>query len=333
VIPDPGSLRLGGEDHPASSDEHRQEGDEEASRRVPVAAMELREADQHAGDGHQSHHPPVAARGPAVEVGGEPKEESGRRSGGKRRQSSIPVSHLPQLRSAYNESDGANGCGRERREQLVDAGFEHGVRCARRAHHTRPKRRSDSSTIDGSSPRRRFHARLHRPRQSDHDQPPQPRRQAETVRPYRFENHDITVFASQVSTDYLHMVDFGLERARRGFLSRRSIESVEDGLPTGASSTVTGDARPRASGGVAPDRTGPSVCYVVDDQGSGEIQFDRDTVEGLLAGGSFFWLDLDHPNEGDFQIPRCIQVPSARDRRLGAVRPTGQARRVRRLRL
>jgi magnesium transporter len=131
--------------------------------------------------------------------------------------------------------------------------------------------------------------------------------QAETVRPYRFENHDATVFASQVSTDYLHMVDFWLERAHRGFLSRRSIESVEDGAPTGDSSIATGDARRRASSaGVAPDRTGPSVCYVVHDQGSGEIHFDRDTVEGLLARGNFFWLDLDQPSEGDFQILRDV---------------------------
>jgi magnesium transporter len=58
--------------------------------------------------------------------------------------------------------------------------------------------------------------------------------------------------------------------------------------------------------GIAPDRTGPSVCYVVDDQGSSEIRFDRDTVERLLADDGFFWLDLDRPSGADFQILRDV---------------------------
>jgi len=57
---------------------------------------------------------------------------------------------------------------------------------------------------------------------------------------------------------------------------------------------------------VTADRTGPSVCYVVHDQGSGEIHFDRDSVERLLAGGDFFWLDLDQPSEEDFQVLRDV---------------------------
>jgi magnesium transporter len=81
---------------------------------------------------------------------------------------------------------------------------------------------------------------------------------------------------------------------------------VEGGSPTGDSSTVTREARGRAGAGVPPDRTGPSVCYVVHDQGSGEIHFDHDTVERLLAGGDFFWLDLDQPSEEDFQILRDV---------------------------
>ncbi len=52
----------------------------------------------------------------------------------------------------------------------------------------------------------------------------------------------------------------------------------------------------------APERTGPSVCHVVHDEGSGEIQFSREQVEQLLAGGGFFWLDLDQPNASDFEI-------------------------------
>ena len=56
--------------------------------------------------------------------------------------------------------------------------------------------------------------------------------------------------------------------------------------------------------GIAPDRTGPSVCYVVDDQGSSETRFDRVTVDRLLADDGFFWLDLDRPSDADFQILR-----------------------------
>jgi magnesium transporter len=81
---------------------------------------------------------------------------------------------------------------------------------------------------------------------------------------------------------------------------------VEDDSPTGDSSTATGEARQRPGGGVAPDRTGASVCYVVHDQGSGEVHFDHDTVKRLLAAGNFFWLDLDQPSEGDFQILRDV---------------------------
>jgi magnesium transporter len=90
------------------------------------------------------------------------------------------------------------------------------------------------------------------------------------------------------------------------FVGRSSIDLVEDGSSKGDGSTATGVARRRASAGVVPDRTGPSVCYVVHDQGGGEIHFDRDTVERLLAGGDFFWLDLDQPSEDDFQILREV---------------------------
>ena len=54
------------------------------------------------------------------------------------------------------------------------------------------------------------------------------------------------------------------------------------------------------------DRTGPSVCFVVHDDGSKQVHFDRATVEGLLAGGRFFWLDLDQPAEADFEILRNV---------------------------
>jgi len=50
----------------------------------------------------------------------------------------------------------------------------------------------------------------------------------------------------------------------------------------------------------------PSRCEVVDDQGSGMVQFDRETVEGLLDSGSFFWLDLGRPTADDFSILREV---------------------------
>ncbi|MGZ6724639.1 MAG: magnesium/cobalt transporter CorA [Solirubrobacteraceae bacterium] len=56
----------------------------------------------------------------------------------------------------------------------------------------------------------------------------------------------------------------------------------------------------------APDRTGPSVCYVVHRQDSGEMRFSRDAVERLLASGDFFWLDLDQPGADDFEILRDV---------------------------
>jgi magnesium transporter len=45
---------------------------------------------------------------------------------------------------------------------------------------------------------------------------------------------------------------------------------------------------------------------VLNDQGSGVMQFDRETADSLLASGSFFWLDLDHPTRDDFDILREV---------------------------
>jgi magnesium transporter len=47
--------------------------------------------------------------------------------------------------------------------------------------------------------------------------------------------------------------------------------------------------------------TAPSTCRVVQESGSSEQEFSRENVEKLLAGG-FFWLDLDQPDEADFEI-------------------------------
>jgi Mg2+ and Co2+ transporter CorA len=40
--------------------------------------------------------------------------------------------------------------------------------------------------------------------------------------------------------------------------------------------------------------------------GSEQVRFDRATVEGLLAAGRFFWLDLDQPTAADFEILRDV---------------------------
>jgi len=78
---------------------------------------------------------------------------------------------------------------------------------------------------------------------------------------------------------------------------------------------VTGDSRAdraseahagAAAAEVDGDRTGPSVCYVVHPDGSEQVRFDRATVEGLLAAGRFFWLDLDQPDAADFEILRDV---------------------------
>jgi magnesium transporter len=51
-------------------------------------------------------------------------------------------------------------------------------------------------------------------------------------------------------------------------------------------------------------RRAASVCHVSHDGGDKKIDFDRETVSELLAGGSFFWLDLDRPGPDDFEILR-----------------------------
>jgi magnesium transporter len=77
---------------------------------------------------------------------------------------------------------------------------------------------------------------------------------------------------------------------------------VEDDSPADDGSIATGEAPLRPSG-VAPERAGPSV---VQERRSGEVNFDRATLERLQAGGDFFWLDLDQPSEEDFGILRDV---------------------------
>ena len=69
---------------------------------------------------------------------------------------------------------------------------------------------------------------------------------------------------------------------------------------------VTLDAERTWGVDAPPDRTGPSVCHVIDRHGSEQVHFSRETVEARLASGSFFWLDLDQPSAADFEILRDV---------------------------
>jgi magnesium transporter len=48
--------------------------------------------------------------------------------------------------------------------------------------------------------------------------------------------------------------------------------------------------------------TAPVTCRVVSGGGSTEVEFTREEIGKLLAGSDFFWLDLDQPDEADFEI-------------------------------
>ena len=45
---------------------------------------------------------------------------------------------------------------------------------------------------------------------------------------------------------------------------------------------------------------------VIHDRGSEEMHFSRENVEKLLAGDSFFWVDVAQPNEADYAILRDV---------------------------
>ena len=53
-----------------------------------------------------------------------------------------------------------------------------------------------------------------------------------------------------------------------------------------------------------PRRDRRCTCHVIQDGGSARVDFDRETIEGLLAGGGFFWLDLHRPEADDFALLR-----------------------------
>jgi magnesium transporter len=57
---------------------------------------------------------------------------------------------------------------------------------------------------------------------------------------------------------------------------------------------------------LSAERTAPSNCTVIHDRGSEEMRFSRENVEKLLAGDSFFWIDVDQPNAADYAILRDV---------------------------
>ena len=74
------------------------------------------------------------------------------------------------------------------------------------------------------------------------------------------------------------------------------------------SGTVAGNALTDGTQDAEPEarRAPPNSCMVIHDSGSEEMRFSRENVERLLAGGSFFWIDVDQPDEDDFAILREV---------------------------
>jgi len=54
------------------------------------------------------------------------------------------------------------------------------------------------------------------------------------------------------------------------------------------------------------NRTPPNTCTVIHDRGSEQMHLNRENVEKLLGGESFFWLDIDRPDADDYAILRDV---------------------------
>jgi magnesium transporter len=74
---------------------------------------------------------------------------------------------------------------------------------------------------------------------------------------------------------------------------------------TPAPEAATTPATPN-SDAPADGRTGPNRCTVIHARGSEEMAFTRENIERLLAGDSFFWVDVDQPVDQDFAILRDV---------------------------
>ena len=70
------------------------------------------------------------------------------------------------------------------------------------------------------------------------------------------------------------------------------------------SATSAATTRTDTSSASAPaeERTPPNTCTVIHDRGSEQMHLNRENVEKLLAGDSFFWLDIDQPDSDDYAI-------------------------------
>jgi len=57
---------------------------------------------------------------------------------------------------------------------------------------------------------------------------------------------------------------------------------------------------------VSAGRTGARSCHVIHHQGAKKIDFNHAAIEELLREEGFFWLDLDQPDAGDFELLRNV---------------------------
>jgi magnesium transporter len=74
------------------------------------------------------------------------------------------------------------------------------------------------------------------------------------------------------------------------------------------SGTVAGSALTDRTQDAEPEerRSAPNSCMVIHDSGSEEMRFSCENVERLLAGDSYFWIDVDQPDEDDYTILREV---------------------------
>src|SRR5438552_15788693 len=63
---------------------------------------------------------------------------------------------------------------------------------------------------------------------------------------------------------------------------------------------------PDAQADVEAPTEGARACHLVDHEGAKQVSFDRPTVERLLEGNTFFWVDLYQPNADDYAILRDV---------------------------
>lgn len=66
---------------------------------------------------------------------------------------------------------------------------------------------------------------------------------------------------------------------------------------------MTDERTPSSSASPVPC---PRVCHVIQHRGSTTIDFNDAVVQQLVDEGGFFWLDLDRPETGDFDVLRNV---------------------------